>query len=77
MTAKPKKCKRAAKSLEYLGYIVGNGQVAVPEARVTEISRDQCLRRITCIFRSYCRFIPKYADHSFSLSKETKKVAPN
>ena len=37
MTAKPKKCKWAAKTLEYLGHIVGNGQVAVPEARVKSI----------------------------------------
>ena len=37
MTAKLKKCKWAAKTLEYLGHIVGNGQVAVPEARVKSI----------------------------------------
>ena len=37
MTAKLKKCKWAAKTLEYLGHIVGNGQVAVPETRVKSI----------------------------------------
>ena len=31
---KPQKCKWRANTLKYLGHIVGNGQVAVPEGRV-------------------------------------------
>ena len=37
MTGKLKKCKWAAKTLEYLEHIVGNGLVAAPEARVKSI----------------------------------------
>ena len=83
MTAKLKKCKWAAKTLEYLGHIVGNGQVAVPEARVKSIRNfkrpvyKKDLRAFLGTTSYYRRFIPKYADHSFSLSKETKKAAPN
>ena len=82
MTAKLKKCKWAAKTLEYLGHIVGNGQVAVPEARVKSIrnfKRPVSKKDLRAFLGTsyYRRFIPKYADHSFSLSKETKKAAPN
>ena len=83
MTAKLKKCKWEAKTLEYLGHIVGNGQVAVPEARVKSIRNfkrpvsKKDLRAFLGTTSYYRRFIPKYADHSFSLSKETKKAAPN
>ena len=37
LTAKPSKCVWGARTLEYLGHIVGDGKVAVPEARVQAI----------------------------------------
>ena len=79
MTAELQKCKWAAKTLKYLGHIiVGNGQVAVPEARVKSIRNfkrpvsKKDLRAFLGTTSYYRRFIPIYADHSFSLSKETE-----
>ena len=48
LTAKPSKCVWGAKTLEYLSHLVGNGKVAVPEARVelSGTSRDQKRKRI-------------------------------
>ncbi len=37
LTVKPSKCLWAQLQVEYLGYLVGNGTVAVPEARVKAI----------------------------------------
>lgn len=34
LTAKPQKCQWGASKLEYLGHVVGEGQVSVPEAKV-------------------------------------------
>ena len=34
LTAKPAKCQWAKRTLEYLGHVVGNGLVSVPEAKV-------------------------------------------
>lgn len=37
LTAKPSKCVWAANKVEYLGFVVGDGQASVPEARVAAL----------------------------------------
>ena len=72
------KCQWGASKLEYLGHVVGEGQVSVPEARVEALRqfRKPVTKKDTRSFLGttsyYRKFIPKYADHSWSLTKSTK-----
>ena len=82
LTAKLKKCKWGAQILEYLGHTFGKGKVSVPEAKVEAIKNlkrpvtKKDLRSFLGTTSYYRRFVPQYADHSFSLTKATRKVAP-
>ena len=38
LTSKPAKCAWGCRYLQYLGHIVGNGKLAVPENRVTSMA---------------------------------------
>ena len=42
LTAKPAKCQWGSSKLEYLGHIVGEGKVEVPQARVKAIKEFKC-----------------------------------
>ena len=44
ITAKPVKCSWAKRHILYLGHVVGNGKMAVPEARITAIEIMYCLK---------------------------------
>ena len=55
LTAKLKKCKWGAQTLEYLGHTVGKGKVSVPEAKVDAIKNFK--RLVT----------KKICDHSLEL----------
>ena len=46
-SAKPQKCVWGARQLEYLGHVVGDGKIAVPEARQQSgTSKDQYQKKI-------------------------------
>ena len=42
ITAKPMKCSLAKKHILYLGHVVGNGKMAVPEARIIYSNERLC-----------------------------------
>lgn len=83
LTAKPAKCEWGAASLIYLGYMVGQGKVSVPEARVVALRNFQKpvtksdLRAFLGTVGYYRRFIPDFAQHAYPLTEATKKAAPN
>ena len=70
LTAKPIKFVWGAWQLEYLGYVVGNGKIAVPEARVRAIRNfkrpvtKKDLMSFLGTASYYQKFIPYYADNS-------------
>ncbi len=54
LTAKPSKCLWAKSKLEYLGHLVGNGQVEVPEAKIQAL-RNYKLPETKAHLRSFSR----------------------
>ena len=83
LTAKPSKCVWGARTLEYLGHIVGDGKVAVPEARVQAIrdfkrpNTKKDMRTFLGTTGYYRKFIKNYGEKSASLTKATRKDAPS
>ena len=83
VTAKPVKCSRAKKYILYLGHVVGNGKMAVPEARITAM-RDYVLPKTKKHLKSFLggigyhrAFIRRFADYSSLLTPATAKFAPD
>ena len=83
LTAKPSKCVWGARSLSYLGHMVGVGYVLVPEARVREIKeyRRPVTKRDLRVFLGtvgyYRRFVPGFAGTAGSLFTALKKGSPD
>ena len=83
LTAKPAKCQWGSSKLEYLGHIVGEGKVEVPQARVKaikEFKRPETKRQLQAFLGTtgyHRKFIRSYADHSANLTVATRKTAPN
>ena len=83
LTARSSKCQWDARKLVYLGHQVGEGKLSVSDARVDSIKNFQrplTKKHMRCFLGTtsyYRKFIPKYADHSFLLSKATRKTAPH
>ena len=81
-TIKPSKCVWAARSVEYLGFEVGEGNLSVPEARVKSISsitRPHSVSQLRSFLGTigyYRRFIPHFANHSSVLTPATRKGMP-
>ena len=82
LTAKPSKCHWGVSKLEYLGHVVGEGKVEVPETRVKvlkEFRQPRTKRHMRAFLGTvgyYRKFIQNFADHAYSLTKSTKKMAP-
>ena len=77
ITAKPVACSWAKKHTLYLGHVVGNGKMAVPEARITAM-RDYVLPKTMKQLRSFLggigyhrAFIRRCADYSSLLTPAT------
>ena len=81
-TIKPTKCVWAARSVEYLGFEVGEGKLSVPEARVhsiNSITQPQTIQQLRSFLGTvgyYRRFIPQFANHSSILTPATVMGMP-
>ena len=82
LTAKPSKCSFGKTKLQYLGHIIGSGQVAVPEHRVTALAQyekpksKKTLRSFLGCVSYYRKFINNYSDMSALLTPATSVSAP-
>ena len=82
LTAKPAKCQWAKRTLEYLGHVVGNGLVSVPEVKVealrnyTQPKTKAQLKSFLGLTGYYRHFILNYANYSKPLNVKTKAEAP-
>ena len=83
LTVKEDKCLFGRTHLEYLGHLIGQGQLAVPshraaamEAYILPKTRTQ-LRSFLGSMSYYRRFIANYARFSAILSPATSKAAPS
>ena len=83
LTAKESKCEWGASSLTYLGQVVGEGKVSVPEARVVAIRNfrkphtKSDLRSFLGTVGYYRKFNRDYSMIAHTLTEATKKSAPN
>ena len=81
-TIKPSKCVWAARSVECLGFEVGEGRLSVPEARVMSINSitlPQTIKQLRSFIGTvgyYRRFIPKFANYSSLLTPATVMGMP-
>ena len=83
MTVKESKCVFGRKKVEYLGHVIGGGQLAVPEYRAAAMAnyiqpktRKQ-LRSFLGAAGYYRQFVPGFAKLSSVLSPGTSKSAPS
>ncbi len=82
LTAKPSKCVWGKAKLEYLGHIIGDGEVTVPEAKVTAIReyvRPKTQKDIKAFLGTtgyYRKFIKDYAAKARPLTASLRKSEP-
>ena len=83
LTVKAMKCEFGKTRLEYLGHLIGGGQVAVPGHRATAmlnfkqpVTRKH-MRSFLGAMSYYRRFIKEFANYSALLSPSTSSSAPN
>ena len=83
LTAKPSKCVVGMEKVEFLGHIVGNGQLAPQEEKVVKIQAapfpktKKEMRSFLGLSGYYRRFIPNYATKAVPLTDKTKNAQPN
>ena len=83
MTVKEEKCRFGMRKVEYLGHVIGGGELAVPEHRAAAMA-DYLLPKTKKQLRSflgavsyYRKFLKGHASKSAVLSPSTTKVAPS
>ena len=82
LTVRLSKCAFGKTKLEYLGHLIGNGELAVPSHRATamaEFRQPRTKRQLRSFLRAasyYRRFIKDFANYSSLLSPGTSKFAP-
>ena len=83
LTAKPAKCLWGKRQLEYLGHLVGDGKMLVPDAKVKDV-RDykrprtcKQLRSFLGLMGYYRKYIRDYASIAKPLYKATHRDAPD
>lgn len=83
LTANSKKCEFAARELEFLGHLVGNGQVKPTSDKVQAIlnipvpTKKKEVRSFLGSINFYRKFIENFSEKSASLSDLTRKSSPN
>lgn len=83
LTVKKSKCCWFFKSFEFLGFVVGNGQLSIPESRIQHMKSYKRpltisqLRSFLGLCNFYSRFIPTFSSFTSVLSKLTRKHCPN
>ena len=81
MTVKESKCEFGKEKVEYLGHVIGGGELAVPAHRAAAMAEyiqpksKQQLRRFLGAANYYRKFIQGYASLSSLLSPGTSKLA--
>ena len=82
LTASPRKCKWAGKSVQFLGHQVGAGQMAIPSHRVEALQNynhpttKKGLRAFLGSIGFYRRYVNKLAEQTAILTPLTAKQAP-
>ena len=82
LTVKLDKCSFGKRRLEYLGHMIGNGKLAVPEHRAEAMANyrqpktKKDLRAFLGTASYYRRFVRNFAAYSSRLSPATSKKAP-
>lgn len=83
LTINPHKCKLAQRQVEYLGYVVGQGQVRPQVGKVEAIhaypvpTTKRKVRAFVGLVGWYSKFIPHFAERAAVLTDLTKVSAPN
>ena len=83
LTVKLDKCAFGMKKLEYLGHLIGGGEMAVPEHRATamaEFVQPRTKRQLRAFLGAasyYRRFVHNFASYSSKLSPDTSKFSPS
>ena len=83
LTVKLEKCAFGKRKLEYLGHLIGGGEMAVPEHRATamaEFVQPRTKRQLRAFLGAasyYRRFVLNFAAHSSILSPSTSKFSPS
>ncbi len=82
LSVKSCKCCWGYKSFEFLGFIVGEGQLSIPQARVEQFrlyvkpKTVSQLRSFLGLANFYSKFVPRFADLSKVLTPHTSKNSP-
>ena len=83
MTVKEEKCRFGMRKVEYLGHVIGGGELAVPEHRAAAMAdyllpkTKKQLRSFLGVVSYYRKFLKGHACKSAVLSPSTTKVAPS
>ena len=83
LTAKPSKCHIAQEQVEFLGHVIGKGQLAPRPEKVSaiqEISKPQTKKQLRSFLGTtnyYRKFIPNYSAIAAPLTDKLKNKEPN
>ena len=83
LTVKLDKCEFGRCQVEYLGHVIGNGELAVPKHRAAAMAEfiqprtKKQLRSFLGAASYYRRFVKGFANYSSVLSPATSKAAPS